>query len=256
MVGGRTKKIGQSRWFIGYKKHTLRLWLAHYSHSVLLVPLMSWAVPANRGEALFLWPSLRYCAKRLRWLPNWVVGDMAYISLANQRRIRQELQVAVVTRLRPDMHWIEPYDSDGVPRCPQGQPLEWLGYDPVSQDQWFGAAQKNQLCNWCWQQAHCPREFAYPASAHEILFGLLPQATPLAKHLLQKVRPWVEPAQSYEKNQLGLRRFFLNSLHLTWIMILLADTVVLLRAHALLSQPQSTVLLGDLTPKQLAFPWN
>src|SRR6201997_105222 len=44
-LGGRTKKTGQSRWFIGFKKHTLRLWLAHYSQSVLLVPLMSWAVP-------------------------------------------------------------------------------------------------------------------------------------------------------------------------------------------------------------------
>jgi hypothetical protein len=255
-LGGRTKKTGQSRWFIGYKKHTLRLWLAHYSHSVLLVPLMSWAVPANRREALFLWPSLRYCAKRLGWLPNWVVGDMAYISLATQRRIRQELQVAVVTRLRPDMRWIEPYDSEGIPRCPQGQPLEWLGYDPASQDQWFGPAQKNQLCNWCWQQTHCAREFAYPASAHEILFGLLPQATPLAKHLLEKVRPWFEPAQSYEKNQLGLRRFFLNSLHLTWIMTLLADAVVLLRAQALLSQPRPTAPLGELTPKQLSFSWN
>jgi hypothetical protein len=183
-------------------------------------------------------------------------GDMAYISLASQRRIREELQVAVVTRLRSDMRWIEPYDSDAIPRCPQGQPLEWLGYDPISQDQWFGAAQKTQLCNWCWQQVHCPREFAYPASAHEILFGLLPQATPLAKHLLEKVRPWVEPAQSYEKNQLGLRRFFLNSLHLTWIMTLLADAVVLLRAHALLSQPRPTAPLGELTPKQLSFSWN
>ena len=67
--------------------------------------------------------------QRLRWLPKRVVGDMAYISLASQRRIREELEVAVVTRLRPDMRWIEPYDSDGVPRCPQGQALEWLGYD-------------------------------------------------------------------------------------------------------------------------------
>lgn len=217
---------------------------------------MSWAVPANRGEALFLWPSLRYCARQLQGLPNWVVGDMAYISLASQRPIREELQVAVVTRLRPDMHLIEPYDSQGIPRCPQGQALEWIGYDPIFQDQWFGAAKTDQLCIWCWQQAHCRRQFAYPASAHEILFGLLPQAAPLAKHLLDKVRPWVEPVQSYEKNQLGLRRFFLNSLHLTWIMCLLADTVVLLRAQALLSQPRPSAPLGDLTPKQLAFAWN
>jgi len=255
-LGGRTKKTGQSRWFIGYKKHTLRLWLAHYTEAVLLVPLMTWAVPANRGEALFLRPSLQYCAKRLGWLPKWVVGDMAYISLAEQRRIREELDVAVVTRLRPDMHWMEPYGYDGVPRCPQGQQLEWLGYEKHYQQQWFGALPgKQSLCSWCWDQARCEREFGYPASAHEILFGLLPQAAPLAKHLLEKVRPWVEPAQSFEKHQLGLRRFFLNSLHLTWVMTLLADAVVLMRAQALLSRPPEVLPLGELTPNQLEFPY-
>jgi hypothetical protein len=85
---------------------------------------------------------------------------------------------------------------------------------------------------------------------------LLPQATALAKHLLQKVRPWVEPAQAYEKHPLGLKRFFLNSLHLTWIMALLADTVVFLRAQALLSHPRPTAPLGELTPKQLIFSWD
>ena len=91
-MGGRTLKSGQSRWFIGYKKHTLRLWLAHYSPAVLLVPMITWAVPANRGDALFLYPSLRDSQRRFGWLPQWVVGDMAYINLQTQRRIREELE--------------------------------------------------------------------------------------------------------------------------------------------------------------------
>jgi hypothetical protein len=40
-LGGRTLKTGQSRCFVGYKKHTLRLWLHDYSVGVLLVPLVS-----------------------------------------------------------------------------------------------------------------------------------------------------------------------------------------------------------------------
>ena len=116
-LGGLTKKTGYSRWFIGYKNYTLRLWLSQYSLSVLLVPLMSWAVPANRGDALFLWPSLRHCAQHLRWIPNSVIGDSTYLSLASHRRIREELQVAVVSHLRSDMLLIDPYDSDGIPRC-------------------------------------------------------------------------------------------------------------------------------------------
>src|ERR1035438_1929290 len=44
-LGGRTLKTGQSRWFVGYKKHTLRLWLPTRHPSVTLVPLVSWLTP-------------------------------------------------------------------------------------------------------------------------------------------------------------------------------------------------------------------
>jgi hypothetical protein len=65
------------------------------------------------------------------------------------------------------------------------------------------------------------------------------------------VRPWIEPAQSYEKNQLGLSTVFLNSLRLAWIMSLLADAAVLLRARALLQIPIVELPMFELTPKQL-----
>ena len=41
---------------------------------------------------------------------------------------------------------------------------------------------------------------------HETLLGRLPLASRLAQQVLQQVRPWIEPAQSFEKNQLGLER--------------------------------------------------
>ena len=44
---------------------------------------------------------------------------------------------------------------------------------------------------------------------------------------------------------------FLNSLRLTWTLGLLADTVVLLRAHALLRQPPTVSLLQEMLPEQL-----
>ena len=57
---------------------------------------------------------------------------------------------------------------------------------------------------------------------------------------MEKVRPWIEPAQGYKKNRLGLNQHFLNRIHRTWVMSLLADAVVLLRARAILNQPPST----------------
>ena len=180
---------------------------------------------------------------------------MAYITLANQRRIREEFDVAVITKLRPDMHLVAPYTGKGVPHCHQGQRLHWLHYEPLRREQWFGIEGAAEFCPWCWEQSTCPREFAYPAADHEILFGQVPHNSWLARHLLEKVRPWIEPAQSFEKNQLGLSLFYLNSLHYTWVMCLLADMVVLLRAHAMIQAPPGTNPSGRDLPVQATFPW-
>lgn len=236
---------------MGYKKHTLRLWLNQYAEQVLLIPVISWAVPANRGEALFLWPSLHYCSQRLNWLPDIVVGDMGYIGLEVQRRIRERWRVTVLTKLRADMKLVAPFEPGPVAVCPQGQPLSWLGLEAHDQLHWFGVMDPEPLCLKCWEQSRCARQFSYAPADHEILFGQIPLASPVARTLLKKVRPWIEPAQSYEKNQLGLKRMFLNSLQLTWVNCLLADAVALLRAHALLHEPPIASLLQELIPAQL-----
>jgi len=44
---------------------------------------------------------------------------------------------------------------------------------------------------------------------------------------------------------------FFNSLRLTWIMGLLADAVSLLRAQAIIKQPNAPNLLRELMPTQL-----
>ena len=75
-LGGRTLKSGQSQCFVGYKKHTFRLWISWYERGVLLVPLVSWAAPANVSEGGMLIPSLAYCARRWSWWPSHVVADM------------------------------------------------------------------------------------------------------------------------------------------------------------------------------------
>jgi hypothetical protein len=79
-LGGRTLKTGQSQCFVGYKKHTFRLWWREHTAAVLLVPLVSWGAPANVSEGGFLVPSLRYCERRWSWWPPIVVADMGYLA--------------------------------------------------------------------------------------------------------------------------------------------------------------------------------
>lgn len=123
--------------------------------------------------------------------------------------------------------------------CHQGQALQWLGYDWRSNEHEFGPVEPASLCAICWEQSQCGRRFAYAPSAHESLLGLPPLCTRAAQRILKQVRPWIEPTQSYEKNQLGLSQVFLNSLRLTWAMCLLADAVSIMRARALLERPPS-----------------
>jgi hypothetical protein len=250
-LGGRTLKCGQSRFFVGYKKHTFRLWLRKYQPGVLLVPLTSWVAPANYGEGGFLKPSVLYCEGRWQWYPNLIVADMGYIEAGTKRLLRESRRIAVVTRLKENMLLVPPFESAERAVCEQGQALQWLGYDVADQLHWFGVTDSRPLCSWCWQSAQCPRQFSYLPAAHETLPGLLPMNTRASQRLLQQVRPWIEPAQSYEKNQLGLSAVFLNGLRLAWTVSLLADAAVLLRARALLETPVAQLPMFELTPRQL-----
>jgi len=219
-----------------------------------MAPVVSWAAPANVADVCFLWPSLRYCRQRFDWSPDIVVGDVAYISHSTQRALREQWQVAMVTKLTSTMTDNGNYAQDQPRRCPQGHALRWLGYDPNEQQHWFEPEPPASLCSWCWQRSSCPGQFAVAAATHETFFGMIPLNTEPARRLNHCVRSWIEPAQSFEKNQLGLKRMFLNSLHLCWISSLLADSVVLLRVLALLSKPPSRPLLTELLPRQIPLP--
>ena len=251
-LGGRTLKTGQSRCFVGYKQHTLRLWRHHYPVGVLLVPLVSWVTPANVSEGGLLVPSLRYCQQHWDWCPPLIVADMGYLGAPAKQRCREQWGVSVLTKLRSDMKLVPPYGAWNQAACPQGEPLTWLGYDGRAGEHWFGVGAEPELCGCCWEAARCPRQFVHQPAEHETLLGRLPLASRVVRMILQQVRPWIEPAQSFEKNQLGLSDAFLNSLRFTWVMSLLSDAVVLLRARALLERPIIRPQLTGLMPFQLS----
>jgi hypothetical protein len=222
----------------------------------VLVPLVSWAAPASVPESYLLKPSLEYCFKRLAFHPDIVVGDMGYIHQETKRHFRTRWNLAIVTKMKADMLAHCEYSPAAALCCPQGQALAWMDYDPEDQSHWFEPAGSIRLCPWCWQQSSCPKQFSYPASTHETFFGSIPLNTLTARKLLYSVRTWIEPAQSFEKNQLGLKRLFVNSLSFCWAACLLADSAVLIRTLAILAQPKSAEPLADLRPRQAHFDFD
>ena len=217
-----------------------------------MVPLVSWVAPANVSEGGLLLPSLHYCRRQWDWCPTLIVADMGYLAAEAKRQCRQHWHVTILTKLRSDMKLVPPYVAWNQAACPHGEPLSWLGYDDLADEHWFGANAEPELCARCWEAGICSRQFAYRPEQHETLLGLLPLASQTAQRILQQVRPWIEPTQSFEKNQLGLGDIFLNGLRLTWAMSLLADAAVLLRVRALLGRPPSRPPLAELIPTQLS----
>jgi len=200
---------------------------------------------------VFLEPSIRYCAKNLEWVPDIVVGDMAYVNLHTQRWLREAMHVALVTKLKPNMTLPEEFDDTYTMTCEQGQVLRWLELRELEQLHWFGVRDAQPLCIWCWQRSSCPREFSFKPSAHEILYGTIPVSSRVGQQLLRQARSWIDATQSYEKNQLGLSQVFFNSLRLAWVIGLLADTVSLLRALAFTKEPSNDALLHQLASEQM-----
>ena len=179
------------------------------------------------------------------------MADRGYLSAESKQAARLGWQTAVVTKLRADMRLLPPYVNAGQVECPQGQPLEWWEHEPESGQQWFRAPAAAEGCPHCWEASNCPRHFGYEVGEHETLFGLIPLASRVSGRLLRQVRPWIEPAQSFEKNQLGLGQMFFKGLRLAWQMSLWADSAVLLRTMAWLEVPTETHLLAPLMPRQM-----
>jgi len=137
---------------------------------------------------------------------------MGYIHQATKRELREQLKVAVVTKLKADMKARCPYTQDQPLRCRQGQELIWMGYDEQQGEHWFKAPPQAGLCGSCWQQSTCSREFTIRADTHETFFWNDPAQHHAGSALVYSVRSWIEASQSFEKNQLGLKAMFLNSL--------------------------------------------
>lgn len=219
---------------------------------MLLVPLGSWGRPAPVAAGGVLVPSRHYCQPQGDGCPPLGVADMGCWGAAAKPQCRARWRVAVRTKLRRDRK-LGPPEVAGDPTAgPQGEPLAWLGYEPRAGDHGFGVGAEPERGGRGWAAARGPRPFASRPAPHATGLGRGPLARRWAQHVWPPVRPWMEPAQSFEKPHLGLGHVVCNRRRFPWSRALLAEAAVWLRARALLGRPAPPLVLADWMPWQLA----
>ena len=194
-MGRRQMKSNKSKWFVGYRVHTLTL-LDHTTSEVF--PLISIVAPANHHDSQLLTPlvSLAY-ALGLTAQIKVAVADSAYAEKSRLAQIRADQGICVAT-------------------CPSGKTTLPADVDPKSYEVYFSDACETPMKYGgkddagdheyrCQAAAgHCPFEYTCPRyrlihrdTGH---FNEFPQSEPLTRQLL-KQRPKGERMFALLKNQ-------------------------------------------------------
>lgn len=225
--GHRTKKSGQSEWFVGYKKHTLRILFLNRS-PIWSIPAVTIVKSANAGDGdmlsgmILFWPP---------YLPApIIVADMGYLQAERKKQLREQHKIALITRVRVSMKPPQDFglESDGCPTCFWGQRLRHELFDWENQKHLYLKPDEGQDCHQCPFSPHCPQEFWLSPEIHETYLGAQPLHTMLAQKLLQYARPFAEPAFNEDKNRFMLKSLFINSLSLAEFASLMVDSAKLL----------------------------
>jgi extradiol dioxygenase family protein len=220
--GARSGKSGQSKYFAGYKKHSLCALVA-VRERFRPVVLCSRARPANVADVWAFKPLLNFVRRRLapQWPMRFVIGDKGYVQSRYAAFLRKEWEVALVVRAKGDMTAPDDCDERGVPLCPIGERLVWEDYDAPDERLIYRGAV--DICPTCPLAGTCPKQFERDAGEHETFFGLVPCGSQLAQRLLRQFRPRIEQGFNTSKNTHRLKGFFLNSRRLAQTLCTISD---------------------------------
>lgn len=233
--GHRSKKSGKSPYFVGYKKHTLKVILPELGK---VISLCSITAPANEPDGSFYLPLLGRAVEGSGLTIAAVCGDLGYCSQELKRESRQRYGAPLVTGVKSNTVFSELFNPNGNPTCEEGIRLEFLEYDPSTQELIYKGTEE---CNSCPLMGTCPREFAFPCHLHETLLCPIPYHTELSLRLRKKIRPLSEPTFSEEKHIFNLAHVQMKSLDFAAVLSDLADICKVLKVMAGFKQNKGKV---------------
>lgn len=218
-MGGRTKKPGQTKTFIGYKKHTLWIWLSYYSK---LLPISSVTKTAIYPDSKGYLENIHFAKSVFPEKTILSVADMGYIDSETKRISRTVYNVSLVTAIKSNMI-VDPniFDKDGTPTCPEGNQLFHDEYDWENHLHYYRA--NIELCLSCPMFGTCNKIFTFSASIHETLLNPIPLHTDINKKLRKRMRPLCEAGNFKDKHIYNNNILFKNSLTITSFMNNISD---------------------------------
>lgn len=223
-MGGRTKKTGKTQTFIGYKKHTLWIWLSYYSK---LLPISSTTKTAIYPDSKGYLENINFAKSVFPEKEMLSVADIGYIDSATKCISRVIHHVPLVTAIKSNMI-VDPniFDEDGTPTCPEDKRLLHYEYDWEEHLHYYKA--NTDLCLSCPLIGTCNKEFTFNASIHETLLNPIPLHTEINKLLRKKMRPLCEAGNYKDKHVYNNNVLFKNNITIVSFMNNISDMAHLL----------------------------
>ncbi|RIV16617.1 hypothetical protein D2Q93_16850 [Alicyclobacillaceae bacterium I2511] len=192
--GVQRSKANQSKFFIGYRKHSITC--ATSQGPIVLLSILK---PNNIHDVNLMLPLIEQVRKVEELRTKYLAADLGYLDADDQKTAFHDHDMTVVTGFKSNTVLPEACDTLGRPECEQGHRLVWDGFDTVNATSWFRG--DVSYCSGCPLQGTCDKQFGFFMDENPVLYGPVPQDTAPHKQMLH-FRKQIELSFAIESNKL------------------------------------------------------
>lgn len=216
--GKRSNKKNKSNTFLGYKKHTISMFIPDENISL---PLCSIAAPADVHEVTLVQELIKY-AKSLDIPVKILSADLGYYDTDRTAEIQEKEGVTLVTGIKSNTILPPDVDDRCAPLCEAGIGMKWDAYDEKTKSHCYICPMENPAS--CLNYPVCLLEKTVYSNIHPVIFGGIPLSSNLHSHIAD-VRKYVEGVFARQKNNDNLKDITLKGTKNFQFIFAIADGV-------------------------------
>lgn len=221
-VGRRAKKKNKSEFFIGFKKHTISVFLPDENISL---PLCSIVKPANVHDSLVVEEMVKL-AKSQKIPVRIITADLAYHDAGKTKKLWVNYGVALITGKKSNTVLPDEVDDNCAPTCDAGKALVWDRFENESKSHCYVCPLSRPAE--CFHYPVCLLEKWIPMDVHPIMFAPIPWHTSLSG-MIRDARKYVEGVFGRQKCNDNLSNITLKGTNNVQFLSIIADGVDVLK---------------------------